>query len=68
MGCEKNVQNYKNIIFIIYKNIILLFIKIEEEIQDEGIENIFNEVMEKISQIRESDIYPGTNGVQLELE
>lgn len=56
MGREKNVQNYKNIIFIIYKNIILLFIKIEEEIQDEGIENIFNKVMEKISQIRESDI------------
>lgn len=68
MGCEKNVQNYKNIIFIIYKNIILLFIKIEEEIQDEGIENIFNKVMEKNSQIRESDIYPGTNGIQLELE
>lgn len=68
MGREKNVQNYKNTIFIIYKNIILLFIKIEEEIQDEGIENIFNKVMEKISQIRESDIYPDTNGIQLELE
>lgn len=46
----------------------LSIIKIEEEIQDEGIENIFNKVMEKISKIRERDVYSGTNGIQIELE